>query len=71
MSTSISLTYLPGVAQSDSPGWITALEIFRRAAAIARTDAFQVAAEAAAVLSVFTAVAVWVFALSSGKVTNL
>ena len=65
MSTSISLTYPaafhPGVAQSDSPGWITAAEIFRRAAAIARTDAFQVAAEAAAVLSVFAAITVWIF----------
>jgi len=63
MSTSISITYLPGVAQSDSPGWITASEIFRRTAAIVHTDAFQVAVETIAVLSIFTSLTVWAFAL--------
>lgn len=67
MSTSISLTYLPGthsgVARSDAPGWITAAEIFRRTLQLVHNRTFQISAEAVAVLSVFAAVAVWVFAL--------
>lgn len=63
MSTSISLTYLPGVARSDSPEWLTAAEIFRRTLQLVHSRTFQISAEAAAVLSIFSAVAVWVFAL--------
>ena len=64
MSTSISLTYLPGVARSDSPGLITASEIFRRTLQLVHSRTFQISAEALAVLSIFAAVAVWVFALT-------
>ena len=69
MSTSISLTYLPGVAPAswrDSPGWITTAEIFRRTLQLVHSRTFQVSAEAVAVLSIFAAVAVWVFALTPG-----
>ena len=67
MSISISLTYLPGitraynpgVARSDSPGLI----IFRRVLDLVHSRTFQISAEAVTVLSVFAAVAVWVFAL--------
>lgn len=61
MSTSISLTYLPGVARSDSPGLLTASEIFRKTLQLVHSRSFQVSAEAVAVLSIFTAVAVWAF----------
>lgn len=64
MSNTIALTYLPGVARSDSPGWITASEIFRRAAAITHTHAFQVTVETIAVLSIFTSLTIWAFAIS-------
>jgi hypothetical protein len=64
MSTTISLTYLPGVAQSDSPGWITTSEIFRRAAAVTHTHAFQMALETIAVLSIFASLTIWAFAVS-------
>ncbi len=74
MSTSISLAYPeihPGVAISFTPGWWTTIaEIFRRILSLVHNPSFQVGAEAVAVLSVFAAVVVWVFALSSGKVTN-
>lgn len=69
MSTSISLTYLPGVVRQladDSPEWLTAAEIFRRTLQLVHSRTFQVSAEAAAVLSIFSAVAVWVFALTPG-----
>lgn len=70
MSASISLTYPaafhPGVARSDSPGWITAPEIFRRALQLVHSRSFQIGAEAVALLSLFTAVAVWAFALTPG-----
>ncbi|MCG2691654.1 hypothetical protein L6272_02370 [Microgenomates group bacterium] len=70
MSTSISLTYFPGthsgVASAswrNSPEWITASEIFRRVLDLVHSRTFQISAEAVTVLSVFAAVAVWVFAL--------
>lgn len=70
MSTSISLTYPaafhPGVAQSDSPGWITTAEIFRRTLQLVHSRTFQINAEAVTVLSIFTAIAVWIFALTPG-----
>ena len=65
MSTSISLTYLPGIARSDSPGWLTAAEIFRRTLQLVHSRSFQVSAEAVTVLSIFAAVTIWVFVLSS------
>ncbi len=69
MSTSISLTYpiayfqpSASLARNLSASW----RIFRKTLPLVHNRTFQISAEAAAVLSVFAALAVWVFALTPG-----
>ncbi|MCG2691610.1 hypothetical protein L6272_02140 [Microgenomates group bacterium] len=64
MPTSISLTYpityfqpSASLARNLSASW----RIFRRTLQLVHSRSFQVSAEAVAVLSIFTAVAVWAF----------
>lgn len=64
MSTTIA--YAPGsLALASERAWsFSTSEIFRRAAAIIHTHAFQVTVETIAVLSIFASITIWAFAVS-------
>lgn len=57
MSNSLSLTYLPGASRSVVLPTINL-------AGILRTKTFKVAVETLAVLSIFTCITIWAFAIS-------
>ena len=64
MSSTLSLTYLPGTSRSEALSSFSFPGIFRRVKVISQTHAFKVALESIAVLSIFVSLTIWVFAVS-------
>lgn len=70
MSAGISITYPETrlrMITSFTPGWHAAItEIFRRVLSLVRRRSFKISVETIAVLSIFTAATIWIFALAPG-----